>query len=71
MHSAGAWNISICRQFDRSIATRQKNNNRFSSLVLGIVKSPAFQMSKAKETPTDSSAAASKPKTVGQKNQNN
>ena len=28
-----------------------KNNNRFSSIVLGIVKSSAFQMSKA-ETPT-------------------
>ena len=28
-----------------------KNNNRFSSLVLGIVKSSAFQMSKA-EAPT-------------------
>ena len=27
-----------------------KNNNRFSSLVLGIVKSPAFQMSKAEST---------------------
>ncbi len=30
-----------------------KNNNRFSSLVLGIVKSPAFQMSKAEAAPTD------------------
>jgi len=29
-----------------------KNNNRFSSLVLGIVKSPAFQMSKAAEPVT-------------------
>jgi len=31
----------------------ERNNNRFSSFVLGIVKSPAFQMSKA-ETATDS-----------------
>ncbi len=30
-----------------------KNNNRFSSFVLGIVKSPAFQMSKAEAAPTD------------------
>jgi hypothetical protein len=30
-----------------------KNNNRFSSLVLGIVKSPAFQMSKAEAATTD------------------
>jgi hypothetical protein len=30
-----------------------KNNNRFSSMVLGIVKSPAFQMSKAEAAPTD------------------
>jgi hypothetical protein len=30
-----------------------KNNNRFSSLVLGIVKSPAFQMSKAEAASTD------------------
>jgi len=31
-----------------------KNNNRFSSLVLGIVKSSAFQMSQAEAAPTDS-----------------
>jgi uncharacterized protein DUF1585 len=30
-----------------------KNNNRFSSLVLGIVKSPAFQMSKVEPATTD------------------
>jgi len=30
-----------------------KNDNRFSSLVMGIVKSTAFQMSKAETAPTD------------------
>ena len=30
-----------------------KNNNRFSSLVLGIVKSAAFQMSTAEPASTD------------------
>jgi mono/diheme cytochrome c family protein len=30
-----------------------KNNNRFSSLVLGIVKSPSFQMSKVEAVTTD------------------
>ncbi len=38
----------------RSIALNlAKNNNRFSALVLGIVKSPAFQMSKAEPVTTD------------------
>jgi hypothetical protein len=60
------FDMPTIRAIDRDAA---KNNNRFSALVLGVVKSPAFQMSKAKETPTDSSAAAAKPKTVGQKNQ--
>jgi len=35
----------------------QKNNNRFSSFVLGIVKSAAFQMSKAETGPATDSAA--------------
>jgi len=30
-----------------------KNNNKFSSLVLGIVKSQAFQMSKVEAVTTD------------------
>jgi hypothetical protein len=35
----------------------QKENNRFSSFILGIVKSPAFQMSRAEDpTATDSAA---------------
>ncbi len=33
-----------------------KNNNRFSALVLGIVKSQAFQMSKFEAAPTDAAA---------------
>jgi Protein of unknown function (DUF1588)/Protein of unknown function (DUF1585) len=33
-----------------------KNNNKFSSLVLGIVKSQAFQMSKFEAAPTDAAA---------------
>jgi hypothetical protein len=38
----------------RSItADAAKNNNRFSSLVLGIVKSPAFQMNKAETISTE------------------
>jgi hypothetical protein len=41
------------RAIDREAA---KNNNRFSAIVLGIVKSPAFQMAKAKPMPTESAA---------------
>jgi hypothetical protein len=33
-----------------------KNRNHFSSIVLGIVRSPAFQMSKAESTTTDKAA---------------
>ncbi len=44
------FDMPTIRAIDRDAA---KNNNRFSSLVLGIVKSPAFQMSKAKATTTD------------------
>jgi hypothetical protein len=43
------FDMPTIRAIDRDAA---KNNNRFSSLVLGIVKSPAFQMSKAKATTT-------------------
>jgi hypothetical protein len=41
------------RAIDREAA---KNNTRFSAIVLGIVKSPAFQMAKAKPMPTESAA---------------
>jgi hypothetical protein len=44
------YDMSVIRSIARSAAM---NNNRFSAFVLGIVKSPAFQMSKA-ETATDS-----------------
>jgi hypothetical protein len=47
------FDMPTIRAIDRDAA---KNNNRFSSLVLGIVKSPAFQMSKAKAIPTESAA---------------
>ena len=41
------FDMPTIRAIDRDAA---KTNNRFSAIVLGIVKSPAFQMSKAKET---------------------
>jgi len=44
------FDMPTIRAIDRDAA---KNNNRFSALVLGIVKSPAFQMSKAKATTTE------------------
>jgi len=44
------FDMPTIRAIDRDAA---KNNNRFSALVLGIVKSPAFQMSRAKATTTD------------------
>jgi hypothetical protein len=43
------YDMPTVRAIDRDAA---KNNNRFSALVMGIVKSPAFQMSKAKEAVT-------------------
>ena len=38
-----AWSIRTCRWFARSRVTRRAQNNRFSALVLGVVKSDAFQ----------------------------
>jgi hypothetical protein len=46
--------MPVIRSITRDAA---KNNNRFSSFVLGIVKSEAFQMSKAEAAATDSSAS--------------
>jgi len=46
------FDMPLVRAIDRDAA---RNDNRFSSLILGIVKSPAFQMSKA--TPADTTAA--------------
>jgi len=44
-------NTTICRQCARSIRDAERNNNRFSSIVLGIVKSAPFQMNvKLQET---------------------
>jgi cytochrome c551/c552 len=60
------FDMPTIRAIDRDAA---KNNNRFSALVLGVVKSPAFQMSKANDSTTDA-AAGPKAGTVGQKNQN-
>ena len=52
------FDMPTIRAIDRDAA---KNNNRFSALVLGIVKSPAFQMAKAKTvTPETTSAPAGK-----------
>ena len=42
--SAAASNIRTCRWSARSRATPAKNGNRFSALVLGVVKSEPFQM---------------------------
>jgi len=47
------YDMPLIRAIDRDAA---KNNNRFSSLVMGIVKSPAFQMKKADAAATDSAA---------------
>ncbi len=44
------FDMPTIRAIDRDAA---KNNNRFSALVMGIVKSPAFEMSRAKATTTD------------------
>jgi hypothetical protein len=46
------FDMPLVRSIDRDAA---KNNNRFSSLVLGIVKSPAFQMRKAEPPSTEAS----------------
>jgi hypothetical protein len=50
------YDMPIIRAIDREAA---KNNNRFSSLVLGIVKSPAFQMRQA-ASPAATDAGAGK-----------
>jgi hypothetical protein len=47
------FDMPLVRSIDRDAA---KNNNRFSSLVLGIVKSQAFQMKKAEAVTTDSAS---------------
>jgi len=47
------FDMPVIRSIDREAA---KNNNRFSSLVLGIVKSSAFEMSKAEPLSTDTAA---------------
>src|ERR1019366_699735 len=44
------YDLPVVRGIDREAA---KNNNRFSSFVLGIVKSPAFQMSIADAATTE------------------
>jgi hypothetical protein len=44
------FDMPLVRAIDRDAA---KNDNRFSSLILGIVKSPAFQMSKAQPVSTE------------------
>jgi hypothetical protein len=44
------FDMPLIRSITRDAA---KNNNRFSALVLGIVKSPAFQMSKAEAVSAD------------------
>lgn len=50
----------------RSIVRKAANNdNRFSSYVLGIVNSPAFQMAKAEPVRTTDEASASSPDRVG------
>ncbi len=45
------YDMPLIRSIDRDAA---KNNNRFSSFIMGIVKSPAFQMKKAEPVTTDS-----------------
>jgi len=40
------WDMSVVRAIEREAA---RNGNRFSSFVLGIVKSPAFQMRRSEE----------------------
>ena len=47
------FDMPLIRTINRDAA---KNNNRFSSLVMGIVKSPAFQMKKAESVTTDAAA---------------
>ncbi len=47
------YDMPVIRAITREAA---KNNNRFSSFVMGIVKSNAFQMSKAEAAATDSTA---------------
>jgi hypothetical protein len=44
------FDMPLVREIDRTAA---KNDNRFSSLILGIVKSQAFQMSKAQPVSTE------------------
>ena len=39
-----AWNTPTCRRSARSRATSAKDDNRFSAIVLGVVRSPQFQM---------------------------
>jgi hypothetical protein len=45
-----SYDMPLVRAIDREAA---KNNNRFSAYVLGIVKSPAFQMRRAEAAATE------------------
>jgi hypothetical protein len=47
------YDMPLVRAIDRAAA---KNNNRFSAYVLGIVKSPAFQMRRAEAATTEAAA---------------
>jgi hypothetical protein len=47
------FDMPLVRAIDRAAA---KNNNRFSAYVLGIVKSPAFQMRRAEAATTEAAA---------------
>ena len=49
----GATAISQVLSLRVALATVAKNGNRFSSYIMGIVKSPAFQMSKAEPLTTE------------------
>ncbi len=49
------YDLPLIRSIDRDAA---KNDNRFSSLVMGIVKSPAFQMKRAEPAATDAAVKA-------------
>ena len=50
--SAGAWSITIVRRCGRSYATPRPQDYRWSSIILGIVESPAFLM-RASHTATN------------------
>jgi hypothetical protein len=53
------YDMPVVRAIDRTTA---RNNNRFSSFILGIVKSAPFQMRKAEEPePATTNLAALKP----------